>query len=163
MRSSAGALFLLAVWGVLGGCGEVEEDPGSPVGPREVVADLLGRLRRVHGDGEAAERVVELLWEPARDNLAERARRASAVSGRELSPGEMIAPSWLSLHLEPERFEWRRQGQWAEVRAIAADGRSVTTRCVLEEGAWKVVLELPPLAPIRQREGLTERELSRGK
>ncbi len=139
-----GLLFLL-------GCEEEPAPQGPQDGPQVVVRELLSRLRRVHGDPQAGEKVAELLWEPARENLAERAKRASAVSGRELMRGEMLAPSWLSFYLVPERFEWRRQGGWAEVQAIAADGQSSTVRCVLEEGEWKVVLELPPLPPIRQR------------
>ena len=132
-----------------------EERP-APRGPDVVVQEFLRGLRSVHGHPEAGAKVVELLWKPARDNLTERAARASALSGRELGPGEMIAPSWLSLGLLPEHFEWRQDGAWAEVRVTAADGRTMSTRCALEEGDWKVALELPSLPPIRQREEATE-------
>lgn len=140
-------LALLSLsWGALA----CEEQP-APRGPDVVVQELLLGLRRAHGSPEAGAKVVELLWKPARDNLAERAARASALSGRELGPGEMLAPSWLSLALLPEHFEWRKDGDWAEVRVTSADGRSMSTRCALENGAWKVALELPALPPIRQR------------
>jgi len=127
-----------------------EERP-APRGPDVVVQEFLLALRRAHGHPEAGAKLVELLWKPARDNLTERAARASALSGRELGPGEMIAPSWLSLSLMPDHFEWRRDGDWAEVRVTSADGRSMSTRCALENGDWRVVLELPALPPIRQR------------
>jgi len=96
--------------------------------------------------------VLELLWKPARDNLQERARRASALSGRELGAGEMIVPSWFALHVVPDRTEVRIDGDWAEVTVISASGESVQGRCIREAEGWKVALELPPLAPIRQRE-----------
>jgi hypothetical protein len=63
----------------------------------------------------------------------------------------MIAPSWLSFALLPDQVEWRRDGDWAEVRVSSADGRSMSARCALEAGDWKVALELPSLPPIRQR------------
>jgi hypothetical protein len=145
-------VLLAVVCSVLGvACSEEEPKKAAQEGPDVVVAELLRRLRRVHGTPEAGQQVVDLLWEPARKNLQERASRASAVSSRELEVGEMLAPSWLSFHLDVERFEWRRQGDWAEVRGIGADGSAVTTRCVLEGDQWKVVLELPPVPPIRLR------------
>lgn len=149
---SLGRILIFAALGSLTGCGEAESGPATaPEGPDLVVRELLSRLRRVHGSPAAGERVAELLWEPARKNLEARANRASAVSSRELSVGEMLAPSWLSFHLEVERLEWRQEGEWAEVRTWAPDGRSTTTRCVLEDDKWRVVLELPPVPPIRLR------------
>jgi hypothetical protein len=121
-------------------------------GPDDVVSELMSTLRRTHGDPLDGEAVVDLLWAPARANLKERARRASALSGRELSPGEMIVPSWFALHLSPERIEARKDGDWAEVTVFGAAEESVQMRCVQEDGKWKVALELPPLAPIRHRE-----------
>jgi hypothetical protein len=131
-RRSDLALLVIGL-GCLGlGC---EERP-APRGPDVVVQEFLRGLRSAHGNPEAGAKVVELLWKPARDNLAERAARASALSGRELEPGEMIAPSWLSLALLPEQFEWRQDGAWAEVRVTAADGRSMSTRCARARAAF---------------------------
>lgn len=124
----------------------------APVGPAMVVTEWITKMRQVHGDEQAGQDVVGLLWKPARDNLTERARRASALSGRELSPGELIAPSWFALHLVPEKTEQRIDGEWAEVTLTSAAGESVKARCIQEEGDWKVALELPPLAPIRKLE-----------
>lgn len=121
-------------------------------GPEEVVHEFVNIMRRVHGDPLIGEAAFELLWEPARENLKERARRASALSGRELSVGEMIVPSWFALHINPERVEARRDGDWAEVTIFGAGEESVQMRCVYEEAKWRVVLELPPLAPIRHRQ-----------
>ncbi len=123
-----------------------EEAPGA------VALGFVAAMRRVHGDLEASKRAYDYLWEPARKNLKERARRASALSGRELHPGELIVPSWFALHLIPESFEQRIDGKWAQVIIFDAAGESSTARLVEEEGKWKVALELPPLSPIRVRE-----------
>lgn len=133
---------------LLGACQKETQERG----PEEVVSEFISTMRRTHGDPADGEAVAELLWEPARENLKERARRASALSGRELSPGEMIVPSWFALHLSPERVEARRDGEWAEVTVFGAAEESVQMRCVKEEEKWRVALELPPLAPIRHRE-----------
>jgi hypothetical protein len=128
------------------------EQEQSPPGPKEVVLDFIVAMRSVHGGPESGVRVVKLLWEPARDNLQERARRASALSGRELNPAEMIAPSWFALRLVPEETQERLDGRWAEVLLLGASGERALARCVMEGEDWKVALELPPLAPIRQRD-----------
>jgi hypothetical protein len=140
-------VVLLSCW-VLWGCQKEEQ----PVGPQEVLKQFIVAMRNVHGEPAAGERVVELLWAPARKNLEERARRASALSGRDLSPGELIVPSWFALHLSPDDLSVRLDGDWAEVTVTDSSGNSVQTRCKKEEDGWKVALELPPLAPIRVRE-----------
>ena len=79
--------------------------------------------------------------------------RASAVAGRELAPEEMLAPSRFSLKVTPKRYTAAVDGDWALV-TISAEGPSTAThslRCVREDGHWRVVLELPPLAPIQHR------------
>lgn len=156
MRAAAFRPLLVGLFGVffLSGCREKSKPPG----PGDVVAAFISAMSRTHGTPEAGERVVELLWEPARDNLQERAARASALSGRELLPGELIVPSWFSLHLVPERYEARAEGDWAEVTVVGTNGARVQTRCRREEGQWKVALELPPLPPIRQREKSSDRD-----
>lgn len=138
----------------LSGCREKQKAPG----PDDVVANFVSAMSRAHGAPESGQRVVELLWEPARENLEERAERASALSGRELEAGELIAPSWFSLHVVPEKYESRIEGQWAEVTVIGTRGERVKTRCRKEDGEWKVALELPPLPPIREREEAPEQK-----
>lgn len=110
-------------------------------------------MRRLHGDVGSSKVAYNLMWEPARKNLRERARRASALSGRELHPGELIVPSWFAMRLIPESYEQRIDGAWAQVTLFDAAGQSSVARMVNEDGQWKVALELPPLSPIRSREG----------
>lgn len=133
----------------LWGC---QESDTTPPGPDAVLLQFTNAMRQVHGKPEAGDEAASLVWKPARDNLKERARRASALSGRELSAGELIVPSWFALYVSPERVEARIDGDWAEVTVFGSTGESAQARCIREEDGWKVALELPPLAPIRVRE-----------
>jgi hypothetical protein len=130
---------------------------GDPVDttPERVVEEFIARMQRVHGDPKAARGAYELLWVEARQNLAERARRARSVAGREVAPEEMLAPSRFSLRFQPKRYTARIDGDWAMV-AASGDGpeaKEHQIRCVREDGHWRVVLELPPLSPIQHRTG----------
>ncbi len=145
-RAALASLWLLPLSCLLG-CREEASDAE----PDRLVAEFIQRMRRVHGDRKAARAAYELLWAEARSNLAERAKRASDVAGREIAPEEMLPPSRFSLQHEPRHFEARIDGDWAEVTVVGEDGTSYRVKCVREEGNWRVVLELPPLAPIERR------------
>jgi hypothetical protein len=132
---------------VICGC---EPAPTQEV-PGRVALEFVSAMRRVHGDVEAGKAAYNLMWQPARKNLEERARRASALSGRELHPGELIVPSWFALRLMPESYEEHIDGEWAQVTVTDAGGQASIARLVLEEGKWKVALELPALSAIRSR------------
>ena len=143
------ASSLLLVFGLLTGC-EAEANDSTP---ERVVQEFMDRMQRVHGDTHAARLAYELLWSDARRNLAERAKRASAVAGREIAPEEMIAPSHFSLAYRPKKLSSRVDGDWAEV-TVSGEASSApphVVKCVREDGHWRVVLELPPLPPIQRR------------
>lgn len=143
------ALCLLAtpLWATLWGC----EEEASDGEPERVVSEFIQRMQRVHGERKAARAAYDLLWSDARRNLAERAKRASDVAGREIAPEEMLPPSRFSLHHKPRHFEMRIDGDWAEVAVTGEDGSVDRVKCVREDGKWRVVLELPPLPPIERR------------
>lgn len=146
--------MLTLSWGLVG-C----EEERAVEGPEQVVRKFIETMQGVHGDKVRGEAAVALLWEPARENLAERARRASAASGHPVSPGEMLAPSWFSLQFQPRSWRTRIDRNWAEVIVSGDDPSSgqFRVRCVKEDEAWRVALELPPLAPIRKRESAPDK------
>src|SRR3954468_18675939 len=141
------SLLALCLLCPLVGC----EEEASDGEPDRVVSEMITRMQRVHGDRKAARAAYELLWSDARRNLAERAKRASDVAGREIAPEEMLPPSRFSLNHKPQRFDARVDGDWAEVSVTAENGAVDRVECVREDGKWRVVLELPPLPPIERR------------
>ena len=92
------------------------------------------------------------MWSEARRSLAERAKRASDVAGREVAPEDMLAPSRFSLTFVPKRFSARVDGDWAIVTVGGeTESQRAEVKCVREEGAWRVVMSLPTLPPIQRR------------
>jgi hypothetical protein len=126
-------------------------------GPDAVVEEFVLRMQRVHGDDKVARAAYDLMWSEAKRALAERAKRASDVAGREVAPEAMLAPSRFSLTFVPRRYEARIDGDWAIVTAIgetAAQRHEI--KCVREDGRWRVVLVIPPLPPIQRRDEPSE-------
>jgi hypothetical protein len=132
---------------LLAGC----EEEGSDSEPDRLVAEFIQRMQRVHGDRKAARAAYDLLWSDARRNLAERAKRASDVAGREIAPEEMLPPSRFTLNHKASHYDARVDGDWAEVTVTGDDKTAARVKCVREDGKWRVVLELPPLPPIERR------------
>jgi hypothetical protein len=121
--------------------------------PAAVVEEFVRRMQRVHGDPKAAHAAYELLWHEARQNLGERAKRASAVGGRKVLPEEMIAPSRFALAFEPKHYIADIQGDWAAV-VITGEGPDAprkSVKCVREDGGWRVVMEWPLPPTIQKR------------
>lgn len=148
LRLSLAGVLLVASLGLLGCESEAKDST-----PERVVQEFLDRMQRVHGDPHAARLAYELLWVEARRNLAERAKRASAVAGREIAPEEMLAPSHFSLAYRPKKLTAHTDGDWSEVTVTgeASSTQPHVIKCVREDGRWRVVLELPLLPPIQRR------------
>lgn len=122
--------------------------------PDGAVRELVERLRRVHGDPGDAKAAYELLSKRTQQNLSARAQRYSAATGKTIAPEAMIAPSRFLLRFEPERYAAKIAGGYAlvEVTGLLA-GDHAQIPCVLEDEAWRVDLNLPPLPPVQMRPG----------
>jgi hypothetical protein len=133
-----------------------ESDQGD-AGPEAVVEEFVARMQRVHGDPKAARAAYDLLWGDAKRGLAERAKRAGAVAGRDVAPESMLAPTRFSLNFVPRRYSARIDGDWAVV-SISGELPSQyhEVKCVREDGRWRVVLSIPPLPPIQRRPDSTD-------
>lgn len=147
VRRLRAVVFVGLVW--LAAC---DPNRGSAT-PVEVVQSFVERMQGVHGDPNSGRLAYELLAKEPRDNLAERARRATAAAGRPVTPGEMLVPSVFSLSFAPRSFTPEVRGDYARITILGqtSDERA-EVHCVKEEGVWRVHLNLPALPPIQARE-----------
>jgi hypothetical protein len=121
--------------------------------PEGAVRELLDRIDRIETDPTEARAVYELLSLPTKQNLIERARRASTTSGRDIPPQDMIAPGRFSLRFEPRKMHTRVAADRAVVDVTGIDPETdrAEVPCVLEDGRWRIEIPLPPLAPVEKR------------
>jgi hypothetical protein len=142
-------LLLGAAYLALSACARQASDET----PERAVQEFIDRMQRVHGDVLKSRAAFELLAAPARANLEERARRASAAVGRNVAPEEMLAPSRFYLSFQPRSWSTERGSDWA---VVTAEGDSPDERkqirCVREQGHWKVIIDLPELPPLERRD-----------
>ena len=115
--------------------------------------EWVERMSRMHGHPEDASRAFELLSAGAKKNLDERARRASAATGRQIGPAEMLVPSRFSLRFAPKSYRARIAGDRAlvEVTGQQSQNQRAEVACVREDGKWRLELDLPPLPAIERR------------
>jgi hypothetical protein len=121
--------------------------------PEGVVREFLDRMRRLQSDPKDGRAVYELLSRPAQANLAERAKRASAATGKRMGPEQMIAPAYFFPRFQAQRWATRVAGERATVELLGVDPAEerASVPCVREEGHWRVDLALPSLPPIERR------------
>ncbi|MCL2823311.1 MAG: hypothetical protein FWD57_04905 [Polyangiaceae bacterium] len=122
--------------------------------PEGVVAEWLERIARVHGDSDDAAMAYELLASETKKNLEERARRASAATGRKMTPESMLVPSRFSLRFKPRSMKSRVAGDRAIVDVVGVGGAErAQVPCVREKGRWRIDLVLPSLPEVERRPG----------
>jgi hypothetical protein len=149
-RGTALACAFVLLIAALGGCSR--RPPNAT--PDGAVRELVERLRRLHGDPVDAKAAFELLSRRAKDNLAARAQRYSAATGKAIAPEAMISPSRFLLRFEPQRYVAQIAGVHAlvEVAGLQPEERAQIP-CIYEDAAWRVDLALPLPPPVERRPG----------
>jgi hypothetical protein len=122
--------------------------------PDGTVREFIERMRLVEGDPTSSKAAFELLSKRAQENLAARAQRYGAASGKSIAPEAMIVPSRFALRFEPQLYRSQVAGVHAlvEVEGSAPQERAQVP-CMYEEGGWRVDLLLPSLPPVQLRPG----------
>lgn len=123
--------------------------------PEGVTREYFERMERVQGDPKDARLVFDILSRQAQTNLSDRARRASAASGKRMGPEQMITPSHWFSRFQPRQWATRAAGSRAvvEVQGLDPETERAEVPCVLEDGRWRIDLALPALPPIEHRPG----------
>ena len=122
--------------------------------PDGAVQKLVELMLHVHGDPGDAKAAYKLMSKRAQQNLAARAQRYSAASGKPITPEAMIVPTRFLLRFQPERYSAQIWGTSALVEVLGpAAGDRAQVPCVFEDGMWRVDVALPPLAPVQMRPG----------
>ena len=118
--------------------------------PEATVTAFVSAMESARSDPAQRQRAYELLSERARRSLAERAQRASEVSGWELHPWEMLAPGrWQPrIEFDPEGLSVRVMGDRAVVTARGRGGGAAEVPLVREGRVWKLDLVLPAMESI---------------
>src|SRR5262249_5589293 len=99
--------------------------------------------------------VFELLAKRAQENLAARAQRYSAATGKTIAPEAMIVPSRFALRFEPASLSSQIIGVHALVHVMGTTAeQSADVPCVFEDGAWRIAATLPALSPLQKRPGM---------
>lgn len=122
--------------------------------PEGAVRELVERLRRAQGDPTDARAAFDLLSKRAQANLASRAQRYSAATGKTIAAEAMIVPSRFITRFAPQRYAAQIAGAYGLVEvsgALPSDRAQIP--CVFEDGAWRVDLPLPPLPAVQLRPG----------
>lgn len=134
----------------LAGCGR--RPPNAT--PDGAVRELVEQMRRINGDPRDAKGAYAMLSQHARQNLAARAQRYSAATGKSIAPEAMLVPASFLLRFEPERYSAQISGTYARVEVLGlVAGDRAQVPCIFEDGAWRVDLGLPSLSPVQMRPG----------
>ena len=120
--------------------------------PEVVVEEFVHHMLNYRAGVESPEAAYDLLDSDSRHNLLERAKRASAATGRKVEPHEVLVPTF-GLRFLPEHYASRIQGGWAIVEVVGSSPEERSeVRCVLEQGKWRIVFDMPPLKEIEKRQ-----------
>lgn len=137
------AIVVVSALSFMSGCSRAAPD-ATPDG---ALRELLDRMEVAIEDPRAMNEAYDLLGKSAKQNLEERAQRASLVQGKRVNPREMLATGHFGLRFRPKGMTVRIEGDLATVAVTGSDPQErAEVVCVREGGSWKVEPELPPLS-----------------
>lgn len=117
--------------------------------PEGAVREFTERISRTGADPNAAKAAFDLLSKATQANLAERAARYTAASGKHIRPEEMIAPQSYIERFAAHEFKSKIVGSKALVTIVGAEpNQTAEIPCVLQDGVWMLELPLPVLMPV---------------
>ena len=136
--------ILLALLVAAASCSDVASDE-TPIG---AVRLFLDAMQRAQLDPAAVREAYALLASPTRRALMERAHLAGSLGGREFQPWEMLVRGRYRQTYPVRDGSGMResiQGSNATVTVREENGsRSSTIALRLEDGHWRLVIDVPP-------------------
>ena len=140
----------VALLALLLGCSRAPED-GSPEG---AVSLWLERAEDGRDDAESAKARYQLLGPAARDNLEERADRASKSLGKRVEPFEMLAVGAGGVRFHPRSIHAETKGESALVTVMGSGPNEVARiQTVRTREGWRIEPDLPPTPIQAKRDG----------
>lgn len=154
MPARLGAAWCVAVISLsMAGCGGPPTD-NSPSGALRLFFESVATAQLATGRSrtEALDQAYQLLDSTSRDRLDERARATAALGAREHAAYEMLAAYPTRGEEVPTRAASFREAtgpgdDHATVTVRLGEDRSVEVPMVREDGAWRVVLDVPEIEP----------------
>jgi hypothetical protein len=145
MARAVGFILWLSI---LAGCAR----PAPDATPEGAVRAWLEHMEDSQDDPKESREAFRLLGPLARENLAERAVRASQTEGRRTEPYELVAAGFFGLKFRPQSMKATIVGDHATVEVTGDRGpERASVVCVREGNAWRVEPELPALTPLPMR------------
>jgi hypothetical protein len=124
--------------------------------PEGAVRLFIEKMETSADDPTAMKEAYALLGPRARSNLKERAERASRGQGKRFEPHEMLAEARFGLRFRTKSMATRIEGEEANVEILGeGPDEKATVKCVRENGAWRVELDLPDVNKPERRDGGT--------
>jgi hypothetical protein len=124
--------------------------------PEGAVRLFIEKMETSADDPLAMKEAFGLLGPRARANLKERAERASRGQGKRFEPHEMLAEARFGLRFRTKTMATRIEGDEANVDVMGeGPEEKASVKCVRENGAWRVELDLPDVNKPERRDGGT--------
>lgn len=120
--------------------------------PEGAVRAWIDKMESAADDPEAAKAAYELLGPKAKQNLKDRAERASRIQGRHVDAQDMLATGRFGLRFRPESMKATITGDDATVDVSGPDGtQHAIVSCHREGEHWRVEPALPDQAELPRR------------